>query len=287
MSQSIEQRLSELEARLKALETFDPYAAMPRVGPDIPDRTGIGEKIYRDQIGRPSSAYCLWLATIQAVRLGIKTLQVFEFGVAHGAGLLNLCNICAMLTEATDVEFQIFGFDSDVGMPPLVDYRDHPEIWHQGEFLSNHDWIRGQLSSNAELISGNVKDTVGAFVASRTSEASPIGFVIIDVDLYSSALQCFELFKHPNPNCYLPTTLVYMDDVNDLLTTSSWTGEKLAVSEFNFANPMRKLEELRGVRKNHPRAGWHSHVHGLHVLEHRARKGELPGVVLDINITAL
>ncbi len=184
------------------------------------------------------------------------------------------------------MEFEIYGFDSDVGMPPLVDYRDHPEIWHQGEFLSVHDEIRANLTPNAQLISGNIKDTLPEFMRTKVSPESPIGYVVIDVDLYSSSLSCFEIFNHPDPDCYLPTTITYMDDVNDLLTVNSWTGEKLAISEFNFAHNMRKIEELR-IRKNHPRAGWHSHVHGLHVLDHKARRGEFPNVVLDINITAL
>ncbi len=274
-------------AELRARPAFDPLGNAPYFDPEITDRNGLGRRIWRDEIDRPNYAYGLWLATIQAARLGVGKLQVFEFGVAFGAGLINLCRICEMITASTDVEFEIYGFDSDVGMPELIDYRDHPEIWHKGQFLSDHAAIRAQLTPNAQLISGNIKKTLPDFVAEHVSPAAPVGFVSIDVDLYSSAKQSMPVLEHVNPRCYLPTTIVYMDDVNDLLTCNYWTGEELAIEEFNTAHQMRKLQELR-VRQNHPPRGWHDHLFGLHVLDHPARTGEIPeGSLHNLNITAM
>lgn len=249
------------------------------------DRLNIAQMIYNDQIPRPPYAFGVWLSTLQAARLGINRLKIFEFGVAHGAGLLNLCSICEKITQSTDVEFEIYGFDSDVGMPELQGYKDHPEIWHQGQFLSDHDAIRAKLPANAQLISGDIKDTIDQFCEIQLSSDAPIGFASIDVDLYSSTVSIFRLFEHEARN-YLPVTILYFDDINDLLTNNKWCGEMLAINEFNDRHELRKMEEMR-IRQNHAPAGWHDHIYGLHVLDHPVRTGEVSGVSLDINITAI
>lgn len=249
------------------------------------DRLNIARMIYNDEIKRPPYAFGVWLATLQAARLGINKLQVFEFGVAHGAGLLNLCDICEKITQSTDIEFEIYGFDSDVGMPKLHGYKDHPEIWHQGQFKSDHEKIRAKLPSNARLISGDIRDTIGEFCEARLSSGAPVGFVSVDVDLYSSTLSVFKLLEYA-PENYLPVSILYFDDINDLLTNNQWCGEMLAINEFNQKSSLRKLEELR-IRQNHPPAGWHDHIYGFHVFDHPIRAGAVSGVSLDINITAI
>lgn len=251
------------------------------------DVDNIAEQIFNDKIGRPAYAFGLWLATLQAKELGIKKLNIFEFGVATGAGLINLCDICAIMTKSTDMQYDIYGFDSDIGMPALSSgYKDHPELWHEGQFLVDHDEIRKNLPENAQLISGNIADTIEPFCQEHLSNDAPVGFVAVDVDLYSSTLSVFELFKHNNPELYLPVTIMYLDDINDLLTNNSWCGEMLAVREWNDQNELRKMEEMR-IRQNHSPAGWHDHIYGLHVLDHPVRNGKRPDVCLDINITAI
>jgi len=254
---------------------------------DFQDRNNIGAMIYDDKIGRPPYAFGLWLATLQAARLGVSTMKVFEFGVATGVGLINLCEICAKMTESTGMKYEIYGFDSDVGMPPLSGgYKDHPELWHQGQFLVDHNKIREKLPSNAQLISGDIANTINGFCDKYLSVDSPVGFVAVDVDLYSSTLSVFELFKRDNPEFYLPVTIMYFDDINDLLSNNAWCGELLAIREWNEEHELRKMEELR-VRQNHSPAGWHDHIYGLHMLDHPVRNGESPNVCLDINITAI
>jgi hypothetical protein len=128
-----------------------------------PHRLDVGQMIYRDLIPRFPYAFGVWLATLEAQRLGIGKLQIFEFGVAQGDGLVNRCGICDIITSSTGMQFDIYGFDSDSGMPQLDGYRGHPEIWHHGQFKSDHDAIRKRLTPNATLISGNIKDTIGQF----------------------------------------------------------------------------------------------------------------------------
>jgi hypothetical protein len=283
----LENEIEHLKSKLSNNPFLEHNSSLPYISPSITDRHNIGEQILWDRIDRPHYAFGLWLATIQAARLGIPKLQVYEFGVASGAGLLNLCKIAELITASTDIEFDIYGFDSDVGMPKLQDFRDHPEIWQQGQFLSDHESIRARLSANARLISGNIASTLPEFMSENVGSHTPIGFVSIDVDLYSSAKQCLPIFSHPDSTTYLPVTIAYMDDINDLLTCNQFTGEELAIIEFNENNSLRKLQEMR-VRQNHPPRGWHDHIYGLHVLNHPARTGALgEGLLHNINITAL
>ena len=185
------------------------------------------------------------------------------------------------------MKYEIYGFDSDIGMPALsAGYKDHPELWHEGQFLSDHDQIRSKLSSNAKLISGNIDNTIVEFCENNLSTNSPIGFVAVDVDLYSSTLSVLKLLERSNPEFYLPVTILYFDDINDLLTNNSWCGEMLAIREWNETHDMRKLEEMR-IRQNHSPAGWHDHIYGFHVFDHPVRNGSRRGVCLDTKITAI
>ena len=111
--------------------------------------------------------------------------------------------------------------------------------------------------------------------------------VSIDVVLYSSAKDCFHLFEKENSLCYLSTSIVYVDDINDLLTLNNFAGEALAISEFNANNKTRKLD-MMAIRQNHPPRGWHDYIYELHVLDLPIRSGNiLKGGLHNINITAM
>jgi hypothetical protein len=285
---SLKNEVRDLRTSLEKLTIkTDPYSNIPLYDLGILDRHNIARQIFRDEIQRPNYAFGIWLATIQAAKLGITKLSIVEFGVAGGEGLLNLCDICSKFSASTDIKFDIFGFDSEIGMPPLLDFRDHPEIWQEGQFFSDHNLIRGKLPANATLFSGNIKSTLPNFIRNHLTPSSPLGFVSIDVDLYSSAKDCFHVFEKENPLCYLPTSIVYIDDINDLLTLNNYAGEALAISEFNLNNKTRKLD-MMAIRQNHPPRGWHDHIYGLHVLDHPIRSGNfLKGGLHNINITAM
>lgn len=250
------------------------------------DRNGIGPKIFKNLIDRRHYAFGVWLACLQAARLGINKLSVFEFGVAGGDGLINLCDICKQIQDSSDFEFRIYGFDSDTGMPTLVDFRDHPEIWKEGQFRNDHNHTRSRLPSNAELIMGHICATLPHFLETADLFSYPVGFVAVDVDLYSSTCDVLSLFETPDPESLLPATIIYFDDINDLLTANSFCGEALAIREFNERNALRKIEEKR-IRQNHAPEGWHDHIYCCHVLDHPVRSGRKQCVPLDINVTAI
>src|SRR6516165_597957 len=92
-------------------------------------------KVEFDLIKRRQYAWPMLFAADQAKSLGIKTVSVVEFGVAAGAGLLNMCSIASRTAKATGTEFRVYGFDTGTGMPPALDYRDQPDRFQQGDFF--------------------------------------------------------------------------------------------------------------------------------------------------------
>ena len=91
-------------------------------------------KIAFDLVVRQQYAFSLLKTAELAMVRGLKSVTVIEFGVAAGAGLVNICNISRNITKLTGVEFNIVGFDSGQGMPPPRDHRDHPEIFSEGSY---------------------------------------------------------------------------------------------------------------------------------------------------------
>src|SRR5436190_14461173 len=92
------------------------------------------ETVRYDLVPRPHYAFGLLTAADIARFCGVKKIIAIECGVAAGEGLLNLCELAEMVSHETGIEFIIYGFDTGNGLPPLQDYRDHPEIWTEGDF---------------------------------------------------------------------------------------------------------------------------------------------------------
>ena len=113
-----------------------------------------------------------------------------------------------------------------------------------------------------------MRNTVPAF-ARELGDHSPLGFAAIDVDYYSSAVEALSLFEHSESRKYLPTTLLYLDDINHI-SNSRFTGELLAVDEFNASHPMRKIDRHRFLRGDRifKNAAWIDQIYVLHVLDH-------------------
>ena len=227
-------------------------------------------KIAFDLITRQHLAFGLLRAADDAKQLGITKVTAVEFGVATGAGLFNMCEIARRVTVATGIEFSIVGFDSGTGMPPARDYRDHPEYFTAGDFPSDADAIKRRLPSNAQLIVGDVTHTVPEFVRALHPSA-PLGLAVIDVDYYWSTKECLPVFLGP-PECYLPVTTVYLDDV-EFSGMNKWCGELLAIEEFNAEQTHRKIAPMNFLRPGRifRNAKWIDHMFSLHVLDHPVR----------------
>lgn len=232
-------------------------------------------KVDFDLVVRQQYAYPLLKAAQIAQEIGIRSLVAIEFGVASGAGLLNICNISRSVTKATGVEFTIFGFDTGSGMPTPVDYRDMPYSFVKGAYTmeDQHD-LRRTLPDNAELIIGDIADTLPQFLT-RVSKESPIGFVSVDVDTYSSTKNCLKLFDDEDPYKYLPITMVYLDDIG-VVGSNPWVGELLAINEFNDEHKFRKIspEPMLRSQRIFKAAGWIDQIFIMHPFDHKWRSVE-------------
>lgn len=227
-------------------------------------------KIDYDLILRQQHAYGLLEAARQA-RIGrIKRIKVVEFGVASGAGLVNMSKIAPKITEITGVEIDIVGFDTGKGMPPPRDYRDHPDTYWEGNYPLDEEALRRVLPGSTTLILGDLTDTVPSFLESLVPDA-PVGFISLDVDYYWSTVEALRVFSG-SADCYLPITHVYVDDI-DLPAHNSWAGAQLAIREFNDQYVQRKIERdhLLPYWRIFKNASWLAHMYKLHVMDHPIR----------------
>jgi hypothetical protein len=230
-------------------------------------------KVAFDLIGRRQYAYPMLHAADKAREQGLRRLSAIEFGVAKGAGLINMCKIAISVEKATGVAFDVYGFDSGAGMPAPIDYRDHPEEFQEGDFPMDHARLAAALPSFAHLVLGDVAETVPVFL-DGLSPAAPLCFVALDMDYYSSARRALEVFKSA-PEKYLPGVTLYLDDI-EFETANPWCGELLALDEFNRENASRKIApcvmlRARRLLKN---ARWIDHMFTVHILDHPARRPE-------------
>jgi hypothetical protein len=227
-------------------------------------------KVAFDLVVRQQYAFPILFAADLAARSGVRTVTLLEFGVASGAGLLNMCDIARATTKATGIEFRIFGFDTGRGMPPAIDYRDLPEVFQEGDFPMDVESLSKSLPPFAKLVIGDVAETAPAFLAQLSAD-SPIGFISVDVDYYSSAKQVLQILTGP-PQLYLPIVGTYLDDIG-VPGSNPWTGELLAVREFNDANEMRKIAPFTLLRSQRifKNTQWIDRMFAAHIHDHQLR----------------
>lgn len=227
-------------------------------------------KVDFDLMVRQQYAFPLLFAADEAGRSGVSRITVLEFGVAAGAGLMNLCDLAARTTAATGVAIDVVGFDTGRGMPPAIDYRDLPEYFQEGDFPMDFEALRRALPAHGRLVIGPVKDTIPGFLADL-SPAAPIGFVSVDVDYYSSAVETLAILTG-RPDAYLPIVPVYLDDVA-MDGANPWNGELLAVGEFNAAQPLRKVAPFTLLRSKRifKNAQWIDRMYAAHIHDHPRR----------------
>ena len=228
-------------------------------------------KVAFDLVVRQQYAFPILYAADAAKRYGYKKITLVELGVASGAGLLTMCRIAERTTKATGIEFRIVGFDGGKGMPPAIDYRDLPEHFQQGDFpMIDFAGLKRALPSNAELIIGDVTETAPAFAASLSPDA-PLGFVAVDVDYYSATRASLPILSG-KPENYLPLVPVYLDDIG-VDGNSPWSGELLAVAEFNQDNEARKIAPFTLLRSKRifKNTQWIDRMFAAHIHDHPYR----------------
>jgi len=174
---------------------------------------------------------------------GIDSIYVVEFGVARGNGLLAMQECAQMVEKETGVSLKVVGFDSGFGLPSVRgDYRDHPDKWLAGDYPMDEEWLRARLLPSTELILGDVRQTVPEFVE---SQHCPLGFLAMDLDLYSSTKHALEILRLPNSQ-RLRRVFLYFDDIF-LPENHRFAGERLAIEEFNLENHNVKIDRWHSL----------------------------------------
>lgn len=224
----------------------------------------------------PWHAYGLLAAADHAQAVGVSTLWAIEFGVAAGRGLRQLKQLTEQVTRVTGVRFRIAGFDTGKGMPRSNDYRDHPEKYREGDYpMFDEAKLKRDLGAGVELIVGDIDNTVDGF-RDRLTRDCPVGFVAVDVDIYSSTKSALRLFDG-DAELYLPMTFCYFDDCANRSHFNRFAGELLAIDEFTREHELRKLDIDRGIWNSHRNIGpqlWHTQLFILHVFDHPWRTAQ-------------
>jgi hypothetical protein len=162
---------------------------------------------------RQQHAYALLDLADHVKSLGYKKATVIVFGVAAGAGLLNLQKLSQQVTKSTGISFDLYGFDTGTGMPQPQSYKDHPELYQAGDFSMDSSLLSSKLVKDTKLILGPLSETIRTFSLNDFS-AAPIGFISVDVDYYSSTVDALKVLAL-RPESYLPRVIVYLDDLED------------------------------------------------------------------------
>jgi hypothetical protein len=231
------------------------------------------EAIYHDVFEKAFYAYGVLLAAEEARRMGLSRVSIIELGVWFGGGLKSLCEICGFLQKTIGMNFDIYGFDTGAGLPEMIDYRDHPELWDSGTMkMPDFDALAVELPQHCKLIIGDVTETIPEFIKNNCTPESPIGFVSLDVDLYSSSLAGLKIFD-VDAECLLPTVMMWEDDSYSNVLQNSFCGEALAIKEFNETHELRKIDK-KIVRTNREPQPWHHSFYFAHIFDHPVRSGK-------------
>jgi hypothetical protein len=198
--------------------------------------------------------------------LGLRQISVVELGVAGGNGLIALQDIAVRVEEIFGVEIDVYGFDTGAGLPKPTDYRDLPNLFSEGLYPMAVEKLRPKLNK-AHLILGQVENTVADFIHSKPA---PIAFVSFDLDLYTSTKHAFALFE-ADREVLLPRVHCYFDDIIGF-TFSEFTGELLAIAEFNACHKMRKISKINGLKYLLPprlaQQRWPDQFYLAHIFDH-------------------
>ena len=195
----------------------------------------------------------------------MRKISAIEFGVAGGNGLIMAEYHAKKAEDETGVEVEVYGFDTGEGLPNPVDYRDIPYVWKSGFYRMDQEALKQRLT-RAKLVLGNVKDTVKDFFANN--EVAPVGCIFHDLDFYSSTKDSFRIFDLES-HLRLPRIFNYFDDIlgNELALYNDYTGERLAIAEYNTQHEHSKIAKSYEFLDVAP-FPWHNKIFVHHDFQH-------------------
>lgn len=218
-------------------------------------------------ISKPEYGYGAYYAACQSKSLGYRSLSLIELGVAGGNGLVALENIALSLERTFNLKIDVYGFDAGVGMPEASSYKDLPYVWKKKFFKMDTEKLLSSLKK-AKLIIGNAEQTIPDFI--KNGNPNPIGFISFDLDYYSSTVLAMKILSQDS-EFYIPRVYCYFDDCigDDHELHSEFTGELLAINEFNKTHNDRKLGKINGLRyKRVFDDKWSEEYFVLHLFNH-------------------
>lgn len=217
-------------------------------------------------ISRPHYGYCLYNAAKLAVKLGYRRISAVEFGVSGGNGLISLEHHAEQITGILPIEIEVYGFDTGEGLPKPIDHRDLPYHWKEGFYKMDVKALEAKLRK-AKLILGNVSDTVGSFFEEK--RPAPIGAISFDLDFYSSTKSALAILQGTN-TFLMPRIFCYFDDTigRDVELYNDFTGQRLAINEFNRENEHIKLGFPYYILHSGYTGGWREQIWVAHLFTH-------------------
>ena len=224
------------------------------------DRLAIGE------LDRPHYGYCILQAAKLATMLKYPKVSVVEFGCGGGNGLLNAEMHIREIMNFVPVEIELYGFDMGTGLPPPRDYRDMPHYFRRGQYKMDRQALERRLTK-AKLVIGDVKATCATFF--REYNPAPIGCMFHDLDFYSSTKDALTLLD-ADASHFLPRIFNYFDDIlgDDIWLCNEFTGERLAIEEFNQERPSKKFSKCHHLPFLYPNSSWPHQIYVCHDFGH-------------------
>jgi len=222
-------------------------------------------RMEKHSLERMEYAYICFNAAKLAKKLGHNRISVIEYGVAGGRGLLILEEYVSEIKKLLGVEIDIYGFDSGKGLPKPVDYRDLPYHWKEGFFNIDENFLRSKLKF-ANLVIGDIELTSKTFFSKY--KPAPIGAIVHDFDYYSSTKIALSMLKE-DKKYFLPRVYCYFDDTigGEIELFNDYTGERLAINEFNSSNDDIKLAiPYHLIAKGNEQ--WHHQIWICHFFKH-------------------
>jgi tetratricopeptide (TPR) repeat protein len=216
---------------------------------------------------KPMYAYCLFRGAQLAKRLGVSHISAVEFGVAGGNGLLAMESHAAEIERITEVSISVFGFDSGEGLYAPADVRDLPYYFAPGHYQMDVARLKERLDK-AELVLGDARTTFEDFL---TTDRPPIAAMSFDMDYYSSTIGVLEVAgRVSNYSSFLPRVYTYFDDVAGFKSQdyNEFTGELLAIVEFNASHKQAKIARDRYFLARPYRPTWSEKLYTLHLFDH-------------------
>ncbi len=234
-------------------------------------RFPLGSYLVRLSVGavdRPWYGWCLYHAAAEAKALGYKAMTAVEMGVGGGSGLMCLCKHREEIQKLLDIEIVLTGFDTGTGLPRSEDARDLLYCWPAGSFEMDQDALVKRIAGRAELVIGNVEQTVQSW---NPRPDAPLGVAIFDLDLYSSTAAALPLLTSENA---LPRVWCYLDDISGSPENvyTDRIGVRAAIWDFN-AEPERNVLKdhimQAHVFRGYLPEDWHSRIYVYHRFSNR------------------